>query len=113
MKVSWECWKSMTNEQLVVRIQAGEETAANMLQLWQQNKGFVASIAKKYRGYAEMEDLMQEGYIGLNDAVAHYKEGKGALFTSYAAFWIRSRIRRYVEQSGTIRLPSHEYTAVL
>lgn len=86
MKVSWECWKSMTNEQLVVRIQAGEETAANMLQLWQQNKGFVASIAKKYRGYAEMEDLMQEGYIGLNDAVAHYKEGKGALFTSYAAF---------------------------
>lgn len=113
MKVSWECWKSMTNEQLVVRIQAGEETAVNMLQLWQQNKGFVASIAKKYRGYAEMEDLMQEGYIGLNDAVEHYKEGKGALFASYAAFWIRSRIRRYVEQSGTIRLPSHEYTAVL
>ena len=34
--------KKMTNEQLVVRIQAGEETAANMLQLWKQAKAFVA-----------------------------------------------------------------------
>lgn len=94
----------MTNEEIVSLIRTNENVQENMRQLWQQNKGFVASIAKKYRGYAEMEDLMQEGYIGLNDAVEHYKEGKGALFTSYAAFWIRSRIRRYVEQSGTIRL---------
>ena len=51
----------ITNEQLVARIQAGEETVANMLQLWQQTKAFVAKLAKKYKGYAEFDDLMQEG----------------------------------------------------
>ena len=62
----------MTNEQLVARIQAGENTAENMLQLWQQTKAFVAKLAKKYKGYAEFDDLMQEGYLGLNEAVNHY-----------------------------------------
>ena len=55
----------MTNEQLVIRVKAGEDTAGNMLKLWQQNKGFIAKMAKKYQGYAEMDDLMQEGYIAL------------------------------------------------
>ena len=40
--------QKMSNEQLVLRIKAGENVADNMLQLWQQNKKFVASIAKKY-----------------------------------------------------------------
>lgn len=102
----------MTNEELVAQIKAGENERENMSELWQQNKGFVASIAKKYKSYAEMDDLMQEGYIGLNDAVEHYEFMQGALFISYAAFWIRQRIVRYVEQSGTIRLPSHQYRAV-
>lgn len=59
----------MTNEQLVIRIRAGEETAANMLQLWQQDKAFVSKLARRYAGYAEMDDLMQEGYLALCDAV--------------------------------------------
>ncbi len=37
----------MTNEQLVLRIMAKEDVATNMLQLWKQNKGFIARIAKK------------------------------------------------------------------
>lgn len=40
----------MNNEQLAARIRAGENTAENMLELWQQNKGFIAKLAKKYRG---------------------------------------------------------------
>lgn len=46
----------MTNEQLVIRIRAGEQTAANMLQLWQQDKAFVSKLARRYAGYAEMDD---------------------------------------------------------
>ena len=53
----------MDNEQLVARIQAGENKADNMLQLWQQNRGFIATMARKYTNLAEMEDLEQEGYI--------------------------------------------------
>ena len=103
----------MTNEQLVTRIQAGENTAANMLQLWQQNKAFVAMLARKYKGYAEIDDLMQEGYLGLNDAVEHYDIDSGCPFISYAAFWIRQKMRRYIERSGVIRLPAEMYQSVI
>lgn len=60
------------NEQIVSRIQAGEKEQENMTLLWQQNQNFIAMIARKYSSCAEMEDLEQEGYIGLYEAVKHY-----------------------------------------
>ena len=96
----------MTNERLVIRVKAGEQTAENMMQLWRQNKAFVAKVAKCYNGYVEMDDLMQEGYIALCEAVEHYEIDKGVLFISYAGFWIKQRLHRYAERSGTVRLPS-------
>lgn len=62
----------MDNEQLVVRIQAGENVAENMLKLYNQNRGFLVVMAKKYQGIAEQEDLLQEGYIGLSEAVSRF-----------------------------------------
>lgn len=98
----------MENEQLVARIQAGEDVAENMLKLYNQNKGFLAKMAKRYQGYAELEDLMQEGYIGLSEAVSHFDAGQGSSFIHYAAFWIRQGMRRYIDNCGsTIRLPVH------
>ena len=38
----------MDNEQLVARIQGGDNEAENMLQLWQQNTGFITMLARKY-----------------------------------------------------------------
>lgn len=97
-----------TNEQLVALIQAGEDEAENMLQLWQQNRGFIATMARKYASLAEMEDLEQEGYIGLCEAVRHYEPDKGMKFIGYAAFWIRQAMRRYVDNCGAVvRLPSN------
>lgn len=97
----------MNNEQLVARIQAGENEAENMLQLWQQNRGFITMMARKYASLAEMEDLEQEGYIGLCESVRHYEPDKGMKFISYAAFWIRQAMRRYTDNCGTlVRLPS-------
>ena len=61
--------ENVTTEQLVALIRAGENEADNMLKLWNRNKGFVFKTAKKYSGYAEMDDLMQEGYLGLCEAV--------------------------------------------
>lgn len=98
----------MDNEQLVARIRAGEDVAKNMLELYNQNKGFLAKMAKRYQGYAELEDLMQEGYIGLSEAVSHYDADQGASFIHYAAFWIRQGMKRYVDNCGSaIRLPVH------
>ncbi len=84
----------MDNEQLVARIQAGEDVAGNMLKLYDQNRGFLTSMAKKYQGLAEMDDLLQEGYIGLSEAVDHFDADRGVSFIHYAAFWIRPGMRR-------------------
>ena len=94
----------MENEHLVVLIRSGENEAENMLQLWQQNKGFIAMIARRYSAGAEMEDLEQEGYIGLCEAVQHYDPGRGMSFISYAAFWIKRRMRICADNSRTVRL---------
>ncbi|WP_333792043.1 sigma-70 family RNA polymerase sigma factor [Muricomes intestini] len=98
----------MDNEQLAARIQAGEDTAENMLQLWKQNKGFIFQMAMRYSGRAELEDLTQEGYIALCEAVRHYDPGQGVPFITYAAFWIKQGMRRYIENCGScVRIPSH------
>lgn len=98
----------MTNEQLVARIRAGENEADNMLALWQQNKGFIHKMGKKYSGYAEMDDLMQEGYLGLCEAVRHYEPDQISSFIHYAAFWIRQAMQRYVDNCcSVVRIPVH------
>lgn len=98
----------MTNEQLAARIQSGEDVAENMLELWKQNKGFIAKMSIYYSGRAELDDLQQEGFIGLCDAVQHYKADSGVPFINYAAFWIKQRMKRYIENcGGIVRIPSH------
>lgn len=92
------------NEQLVARIRAGEDEAENMLQLWQQNKGFIAMIARKYSAGAEMEDLEQEGYIALCEAVRQYDPDRGMSFISYAAFYIKRRMRICADNNRAVRL---------
>lgn len=100
----------MDNEQLVARIQAGEDEAENMLQLWDQNQYFIISIAGKFSRYAEMDDLQQEGYIALCNAVRHYDADQGVPFINYAAFWIRQGMRRYIENCcSTVRIPVHAH----
>ena len=100
--------QKMSNEQLVLRIKAGENVADNMLQLWQQNQGFIRSIAKKYAAHEEMEDLIQQGYFGLCNAVNGYDQESGVSFLYYASFWIRQALHRYVEECGkVVRIPTH------
>lgn len=96
------------NEQLVTCIQAGEDITGNMLRLWQQNQGFITKMARKYSFYAEIEDLKQESYFGLCNAVEHYDPAAGIPFISYAAFWIKQAMQRYIDNcSGVIRVPVH------
>lgn len=96
----------MTNEQLVARIQAGENEATNMLELWQKNKGFIYKMATKFQAYAEIKDLLQEGYLGLCVAVQHYETIEGVSFIHYAAFWIKHVMRRYIDNCcSVVRIP--------
>lgn len=96
----------MDNEQLVARIRACEDVSDNMLQLWQQNQGFIGKMAARYSSYAEVEDLKQEGYIALCEAVRHYDPASGVPFINYAAFWMKQQMSRYIDNCGSVvRLP--------
>ena len=96
----------MTNEQLVIRIKAGENVAENMAQLYEQTKKFIHAIAWKYRGSGELEDLEQEGYLALYPAIDGYDPAAGCKFLTYAEYWVKQRIRRYVQtNSRCLHLP--------
>ena len=91
----------MTNEQLALRIKAGEDVADNMLQLYQQNMGIIKDYARKYRSMAEEEDLQQEAYFAICKAVDSYDPDKGVSFLSWAVYWIRQQLLRYCQNNGT------------
>jgi RNA polymerase primary sigma factor len=98
----------MTNEQLVIRIKAGIDSAENMLTLYNQVKAFIHTIAWKHRGQEEVEDLEQEGYLALYDAIDGYDPDTGYKFLTYAEYWIKQRIVRYIERnSSCLRLSFH------
>lgn len=90
------------NEKIVKQIQNGENTSDNMLALYMQNKGMIFQIAKKYDSMAEMDDLMQESFLGLCEAVEKYKPDMGVAFSTYAYKVISSHLLRYIRNEKNI-----------
>ena len=103
----------MTNEQLVDQIKAGKDVSKNMTQLYNQNKKFIRLIARRYNGVGELEDMEQEGFLALYDAIDHYEADQGVKFLSYAEYWIRQRMQRYLQVNGScLRLPVNRQEAI-
>ena len=75
------------------------------------NLKLVFSIAKKYLFSGQpLDDLLQEGNIGLIKAVDRYDWRRGFKFSTYATWWIRQQVGRFVADKGkTIRMPVHVY----
>jgi len=75
------------------------------------NLKLVYYISKKYLHSGQpLDDLLQEGNIGLIRAVDRYDWRRGFKFSTYATWWIRQHVGRFVADKGnTIRLPVHVY----
>ncbi|WP_426175573.1 sigma-70 family RNA polymerase sigma factor [Massilia sp. TWR1-2-2] len=78
------------------------------------NLKLVFHLAKKYLYSGEpLDDLAQEGNIGLLKAVERFDWRRGFKFSTYATWWIRQQIGRHVADKGrTIRVPVHVHEKV-
>jgi RNA polymerase primary sigma factor len=90
---------------LFQRIRSGDTRAADIIV--KANLKFVVSVAKKFLNLGmPLNDLINEGNIGLIKAVNRFDETKGFKFISYAVWWIRQSIFLALsEDSKLVRIP--------
>src|SRR3954451_14776173 len=90
---------------LARRIEHGDRSARATI--IESNLGFVRAIARAFRGSSlPFDDLVQEGPVGLIQAVERFDHRRGVRFSTYAAWWIRRAILDAIDNSHVIRTPA-------
>jgi RNA polymerase primary sigma factor len=97
---------------LARRARKGDQAA--LTKLVRHNLRFVIFVAKQYANCGvPLEDLVSEGNLGLIRGAERFDVDRGVRFISYAGWWIRQAILRYLgERSRTVRLPGNRVTAL-
>lgn len=100
---------TLTNEELVSLVQRGENVNDNLQLLYDRNRGMIYQHCKAYLiDRQDIDDLMQEAFIGLYEAVNRYDPEAGSSFITYAGFWIKQRLSRYCKSNMAVkRIPDH------
>ncbi|HZI92861.1 MAG TPA: RNA polymerase sigma factor RpoD/SigA [Patescibacteria group bacterium] len=95
-------------------LEAGRRVFDGMLEsqtdLVVSNLGFVVKIAREYQNKGvPLDDLLNEGNLGLIKAASRYDHRKGVRFITYASFWVRKSIlTALAEQASLIRVPPYQ-----
>ena len=101
--------------ELFKRMNNGDEKART--EIINRNLRLVIKIAKRYAKQSltmPLEDLIQEGNIGLMKAVSMFDHSKGFKFSTYATFWIRQSIARAINSKAReIKRPVHQEEKIL
>jgi RNA polymerase primary sigma factor len=108
--------KILTREEeikLAESIKAGDPKAIQ--EMVRRNLKYVVTVANKYRGLGiSLQDLIEEGNIGLIQAAKRFDVSRNVKFITYAVWWIKQAIlHSLAEQSGTVKLPVKQAGKVL
>jgi RNA polymerase primary sigma factor len=97
---------------LAQKIRKGDQAALE--KLVKTNLRFVVSVAKKYQGNGlNLNDLVNEGNLGIIKAAKRFDETKGFKFISYAVWWIRQSILEGIAMQGrVVRLPLNQISSL-
>lgn len=83
------------------RISKGDKSAET--EIFNRLSKLAVNIAKTYTASADLlEDLIQEANIGILDAIKKYDINMGYRFSSYARFWMKAYIGRFLDQMGVV-----------
>ena len=93
--------------ELAVRIGEGDVSARD--RMVRANLRLVVNIARGYSGKGlSLQDLIEEGNLGLLRAVEGFDPAMGTRFSTYASYWIKQSIKRALINTGkTIRIPAY------
>ncbi len=94
-------------KELATRIGEGDTAARD--RMVRANLRLVVNIARGYSGKGlSLQDLIEEGNLGLLRAVEGFDPGMGTRFSTYASYWIKQSIKRALINTGkTIRIPAY------
>ena len=96
------------NEELALRIQAGDKNAAE--RLISQNEGYLTELTRAYTPWCEMEDLKQETPLALLDAAGHFAPTHGTKLLTYATPVMEAAMMDYAAQySSSLSIPIIRY----
>jgi len=111
ISTSYPCLKRILSAaeeiDLCTRAKRGDEAARQ--EMMEANIRLVMSVARRYNARSmTYEDIVQEGIIGLLEAIKKFDVTRGFRFSTYATYWIRQAIVRAIEKTDRIiRLPTY------
>jgi RNA polymerase primary sigma factor len=98
-----------SDDEQVLAVAIGEGDASARDRMVRANLRLVVNIARGYTGKGlTLQDLIEEGNLGLLRAVEGFDPAMGTRFSTYASYWIKQSIKRaLINSAKTIRIPAY------